>query len=357
MATHDQARGGTGDGPRGPRRTGRPTLEEVAARAGVGRGTASRVVNGSPTVSERTRAAVRSAIAELGYVPNSTARALAAGSTDAIALVVPEAESRLFAEPYFSGTLSGVSSALADTEKQLLLTLVRTPKERERFTQYARARRVDGVLLVSVHAGDPLPELLRGLRMPTVLGGRRSTTERVPYVDCDNPGGARAAVSHLLERGRERIATITGSPDIHATQCRLEGYREALREAGLRYDRGLVAQGDFTEEGGHRAMRELLLREPTLDAVFCASDVMASGARLALREAGRDVPDDVAMIGFDDSTIARLLDPPLTSVRQPLEEMGREMARLLLAQIAGDAHGAEPQHLVLPTELVHRRSC
>lgn len=341
----------------GSRRTGRPTLEEVAAHAGVGRGTVSRVINGSPTVSAHTRAAVQSAIAALGYVPNSTARALAAGSTDAIALVVPESESRLFAEPYFSGTLSGVSSALADTEMQLLLTLVRTPKERERFTQYARAHRVDGVLLVSVHSGDPLPELLLGLEMPTVLGGRRSNAEQVPFVDCDNPGGARSAVRHLLDRGRQRIATITGSLDIHAAQCRLDGYREALRQAGHTWDPTLVAQGDFTKEGGHRAMRELLLRRPTLDAVFCASDVMASGARLALREAGRTVPDDVAMIGFDDSAVARLLDPPLSSVRQPVEEMGREMARLLLEQIAGGSREAAPQHTILPTELVHRGSC
>src|SRR5262245_49182495 len=155
-------------------RNGRPTLEQVAARAGVGRGTASRVINGSPRVSERTRAAVQAAVAELGYVPNRAARALAAGSMDAIALVVPEQENKLFAEPYFSEILRGVSTQLGDTDLQLLLTLIRDQRGRERFTRYAAAHRVDGVLLVSVHGDDPLPDLLRDVGVPAVLSGRRS---------------------------------------------------------------------------------------------------------------------------------------------------------------------------------------
>lgn len=338
----------------------RPTLEQVAARAGVGRGTVSRVVNGSPRVSEQTRAAVQQAVAELGYVPNPAARALAAGSTDAIALVVPEHETRLFAEPYFSGVVRGVSAALADADLQLLLTMIRNQKERERFGQYAAAHRVDGVLLVSVHADDPLPDLLKSIEMPAVLGGRRSGSESVSYVDSDNVGGARAAVEHLLGRGRKVVATITGPLDMYVAQCRLDGYREAMRTAGCGGDETLIGHGDFTEEGGHRAMRELLARRPGVDAVFCASDVMASGARLALREAGRSVPGDVALVGFDDSPVARHMDPPLTSVRQPIEEMGREMTRLLLEQLrASDVPGTPPpapRGVVLPTQLVRRRS-
>ncbi|MDK1473707.1 LacI family DNA-binding transcriptional regulator [Streptomyces sp. 549] len=340
----------------------RPTLEQVAARAGVGRGTVSRVVNGSPRVSEQTRAAVQRAVAELGYVPNPAARALAAGSTDAIALVVPEHETRLFAEPYFSGVVRGVSAALADADLQLLLTMIRNQKERDRFGQYVSAHRVDGVLLVSVHADDPLPDLLESIEMPAVLGGRRSGAESVPYVDSDNVGGARAAVEHLIGRGRRTVATITGPLDMYVAQCRLDGYRDAVRIAGHDEDARLVAHGDFTEDGGHRAMRELLARRPEVDAVFCASDVMASGARMALRAAGRTVPDDVALVGFDDSAVARHMDPPLTSVRQPIEQMGREMARLLLARLRGPAAPggaggtAVPTGVVLPTELVRRSS-
>ncbi|MFJ6460116.1 LacI family DNA-binding transcriptional regulator [Streptomyces sp. NPDC091387] len=333
---------------------GRPTLEEVAARAGVGRGTASRVINGSPRVSAHTREAVEAAVAELGYVPNRAARALAGNRTDAIALVVPESESRFFAEPYFSDIVRGVGAALADTEMQLLLTLVGSDRERRRLAQYLTAHRVDGVLLVSVHADDPLPDLLEQLGMPAVMNGRRSATEPLPSVDSDNFEGARSAVEHLASRGRRSIATITGRLDVYASQRRLDGYRKAVSEAGLEPDERLIALADFSEEGGVRAMRELLDRRPDVDAVFAASDLMAAGARQVLREAGRRIPDDVALIGFDDSAVARHMDPALTSVRQPIEEMGRTMTRVLLDMIAGKSDD-RPQ-IVLPTELVVRDS-
>lgn len=341
------ARGRTG-------RRGQPTLEEVAAHAGVGRGTVSRVVNNSPRVRESTRELVERAIAELGYIPNRAARALAGNRTDAVALVIPETEKRFFAEPYFSDVLHGVGTGLADTEMQLLLTLVRTEKERRRFLQYARAGRVDGVLMVSVHGSDPLPDLLAETGMPTVLSGRRTADESVSYVDSDNVDGARSAVRHLAETGRRRIATITGPLDMYVAQCRLGGYREAVAAAGGGADPSWTAHGDFTEESGRRAMTELLARHPDLDAVFAASDVMAAGALHSLRAAGRRVPEDVAVVGFDDSPIAAHTDPPLTSVRQPVEEMGRAMARVLLEAI--DDPAAPRQHVVLPTELVRRTS-
>lgn len=337
---------------------GRPTLEEVAARAGVGRGTASRVINGSPRVSAQTREAVEAAVAELGYVPNRAARALAGNRTDAIALVVPESETRFFAEPYFSDIVRGVGAALADTEMQLLLTLAGSDRERRRLAQYLTAHRVDGVLLVSVHADDPLPDLLEQLGMPSVISGRRHAAETLPSVDSDNFEGARAAVDHFISRGRSAIATITGRLDVYGAQRRLDGYRKAVAAAGLDPDERLIALADFSEEGGAHAMRELLARRPDVDAVFAASDVMAAGARQVLRESGRRIPDDVALIGFDDSAVARHMDPPLTSVRQPIEEMGRTMTRVLLREIANRAEGRteERPRIVLPTELVVRES-
>ncbi|MEV8585608.1 LacI family DNA-binding transcriptional regulator [Streptomyces sp. NPDC051180] len=338
------------------RQTGRPTLEEVAARAGVGRGTVSRVINGSPKVSEQAKAAVERAVAELGYVPNRAARALAGSRTDAVALVIPETEARLFAEPYFLDIIRGVSSELADADKQLLLTLIRSDQERQRFEQYLAAQRVDGVLLVSVHGDDPLPDQVRALGLPAVLNGRRTEDERVAFVDSDNTGAGRTAVAHLAARGRRSIATITGPPDMYVARCRLDGYREGLADAGLAEDPGLVAGGDFTEEGGRRAMRRLLEHRPDLDAVFAASDVMAAGARGVLREAGRRVPEDVALVGVDDSAVARHMDPPLTSVRQPIEEMGRTMARVLLQEIADPSGPDEQPRRMLPTELVVRAS-
>ncbi|MER7518396.1 LacI family DNA-binding transcriptional regulator [Streptomyces sp. NPDC126499] len=339
------------------RHSGRPTLEEVAARAGVGRGTVSRVINGSPRVSAQAREAVHRAIEELGYVPNQAARALAGSRTDAIALVIPETEARLFAEPYFLDIIRGVSAELGEADKQLLLTLVRTERERQRFEQYLAAQRVDGVLLASVHADDPLPDLVRELGLPLVLNGRRTADESAAYVDSDNQGAGRAAVAHLAGRGRRRIATITGPLDMYVARARLDGYREGIAAAGLEPDELLVATGDFTEEGGRRAMRELIARAPDLDAVFAASDVMAAGARGVLRESGRRVPEDVALVGVDDSAVARLMDPPLTSVRQPIEEMGRAMTRMLLRELAepSEAAGERPRQ-VLPTELVVRES-
>ncbi|WP_033322810.1 LacI family DNA-binding transcriptional regulator [Streptomyces yerevanensis] len=338
----------------------RPTLEEVAARAGVGRGTVSRVINGSPRVSDATRAAVEAAVAELGYVPNTAARALAANRTDAIALVVPEPETRFFAEPYFSDMLRGVGAALSDTEMQLLLIFAGSDRERRRLAQYLAAHRVDGVLLVSVHADDPLPDLLSQLEIPAVISGRRSAEETLPSVDSDNYGGGRAAVEHLLDRGCRTIAHIAGRLDVFGAQRRVDGYRDALSDAGREVDEELILTGDFTEAGGRRAMTELLARCPALDAVFAGSDVMAAGARQVLREAGRRTPDDVALVGYDDSAIARHMDPPLTSVRQPIEDMGRAMLDLLLDEIADRrpavSRGLDKRQLVLPATLVERDS-
>jgi DNA-binding LacI/PurR family transcriptional regulator len=337
------------------RRSGRrPTLEEVAARAGVGRGTVSRVVNKSPRVRESTRLVVEQAIAELGYVPNRAARALAGNRTDAIALVIPEHQRRLFAEPYFSDLIHGVGDELADSEMQLLLTFVRTDRERRRFVQYARAGRVDGVLLTSMHVDDPLPDTLAGLGVPTVMSGRRSAEEPCSYVDSDNLGGARAAVRHLIDAGRGTIATVTGPPDMYVAQCRLAGHRQALEAAGRPYDPALTAAADFTEAGGRAATESLLRTAPGLDAVFAASDLMALGALGALRAAGRRVPEDVAVVGFEDSDLARHSDPPLTTVRQPIEEMGRTMIRVLLEEIA--TPGTAWRHVILRTELVRRAS-
>ncbi|CAL9453669.1 LacI family DNA-binding transcriptional regulator [Streptomyces sp. enrichment culture] len=350
MASHG-ARGRSG---------GRPTLEEVAARAGVGRGTVSRVINGSPRVSDATRAAVEAAVAELGYVPNTAARALAANRTDAIALVVPEPETRFFAEPYFSDIVKGVGAELSDTEMQLLLIFAGSDRERRRLAQYLAAHRVDGVLLVSVHADDPLPDLLSQLEIPAVISGPRSAAETLTSVDSDNYGGARSAVEHLLSRGRRRIAHITGRLDVYGAQRRVDGYRAALAEAGHDVDESLIEPGDFSEDGGVRAMTALLDRHPDLDAVFAASDVTAAGARQVLRAAGRRIPDDVALVGYDDSAIARHMEPPLTSVRQPIEEMGRRMIDLLLAEIAdrrpAASRGLERRQVVLPAKLVARAS-
>ncbi|MGW6545778.1 LacI family DNA-binding transcriptional regulator [Streptomyces massasporeus] len=338
----------------GRRRPGTPTLEEVAARAGVGRGTVSRVINNAAGVKESTREVVQRAIQELGYVPNLAARSLAGRSTDAVALVLTEPDWRVFAEPFFSEIVRSLGDALTDTGMQLMLTLVRSDTERKRFLEYARGGRVDGVLLLSVHAGDRLPDMLAEARLPTVMLGRRSGDEHVSYVDADNVGGARSAVSHLLARGRRVIATITGPQDMYVARCRLRGYQDALALAGSTYEESLVAQGDFTEDSGRRAMAELLERHPEIDGVLAASDTTAVGALRTLRAAGRRVPEDVAVIGFDDFPLAQRTAPRLTTVRQPLEEMGRAMIRLLLEDMEDPS--VAYRHVILRTELQVRES-
>lgn len=336
------------------RRPGSPTLEEVAALAGVGRGTVSRVINNAAGVKDTTRRAVQRAIAELGYVPNLAARTLAGRRADAVALVMTEPDWRQFGEPFFSEIVRSVGDALTETEVQLLLTLVRTDAERQRLVEYARGGRVDGVMLMSVHATDPLPDMLAEVGLPTVLLGRRSGDESVTYVDADNVGGARAAVSHLLGTGRRAIATITGPPDMYVAQCRLRGYREAMERAGVEARESWTVQGDFSADSGHRAMTELIERAPEIDGVFAASDTMAVGALGALRAAGRRVPDDVAVIGFDDFPLAQHTDPKLTTVRQPLEEIGHTMVRLLLEEM--EEPSAAWRHVIHRTELVLRGS-
>ena len=331
-----------------------PTLEQVAALAGVSRATVSRVVNGSPGVRPVVRAQVERAVAKLGYVPNRAARSLVTRRADSVALVVSEPHARFFSEPFFAGMVRGVSGALAEHGIQLLL-LIAQDLDRDRLERYVVGGHVDGVLLASVHGDDPLPATLERAGVPAVLVGR-GVDRGAPgsYVDADNRGGALAAVAHLAARGRRRIATITGPLDMGVGLDRLDGYRDGLAAAGLAADPGLVEPGDFTEEGGAAATARLLQRPgPPVDAIFAASDLMAAGALRALRAAGRKVPGDVAVVGFEDSAVARYAQPPLTTVRQPIEEMGRQATRLLLAKVAGEAGG---MHLVLDTELVVRAS-
>ncbi|KAF4407352.1 LacI family DNA-binding transcriptional regulator [Streptomyces lycii] len=348
----------------------RPTLEAVAAQAGVSRATVSRVVNGFAGVREEVREKVQRAVAELGYVPNSAARSLVTRRTGAIAVVIAEPERRVFADPFFAQQLRGVSRELSASDTQLVLLLVENTRDYDRIGRYLAGGHVDGTLMFSLHRDDPLPSMAARSELPTVFGGRpgwpgAEDDPELLYVDSDNRDGARQAVRHLLDRGRRRIAVITGPLDQTSAADRLEGYHEALAGApganGVpgasgAQEAGLVAQGDFTAEGGERAMTELLDRHPGLDAVFAGSDLMASGALRALRARGRRIPEDVAVVGYDDMESAAWSDPPLTTVHQDIEEMGGLMASLLLRRIGVVPAVAELAPVVTPVRLVVRSS-
>jgi DNA-binding LacI/PurR family transcriptional regulator len=327
-----------------------PTLETVAAHAGVSRATVSRVINESPKVSPEIRSRVEASIAHLGYVPNHAARTLVTRRTDSIAMIIPEPDAFFFADPYLTTLVTEVNRALDTAGIQLVLVMQgrsRGGSARGRMEHYVTSGHVDGVILVSVHEANPLPSILADAGVPCVHGGRPQHADpRLPFVDADNVAGTRAAVEHLARLGRRRIATIAGPADMTAGQDRLAGYRSVLADAGLPEH---VAYGDFTEASGAAAMRRLLAADPRLDAVFAASDLMARGALPVLRAAGRAIPQDVALVGFDDLGIAETCDPPLTSVHQPIGEVADALVRILVDLIAGA--DAEPLVLSCPLSL------
>jgi DNA-binding LacI/PurR family transcriptional regulator len=340
---------------KGARARPAPTLEEVAARAGVSRATASRVLRGDAKVSERARDAVLEAAQAISYVPNLAARSLVTGRSDSIAFLVEETEERMFADPFFLGMLRSAQEAVAEAGLQLVFTVMNRPEDRQRFLAYAAGGHVDGVLLLSMHGQDQLPQRLESLGVPTVLSGRPlSGRRRLWYVDADNVGGGRLATAHLLASGRRHVATVAGPLDMCAGQDRLAGYRAAVEADGRDYDESLVSVGDFTASGGHTAALALLERRPDVDAIFAASDLAAFGVVRALRESGRRVGDDVAVIGFDDIPAAAEQVPALSTVRQPIPALGTTMTRLLLDRIEG--RDDRPRRTVLPVELVLRQS-
>uniref|UniRef100_UPI000DF850CB LacI family DNA-binding transcriptional regulator n=1 Tax=Desertihabitans aurantiacus TaxID=2282477 RepID=UPI000DF850CB len=273
---------------------------------------------------------------------------------DSVALVVPETEDVVFTDSFFPEVLRAVSTELAIAGLQLVLSIPHGDAQREQLCRFAADRHVDGLLLISAHARDPLPAALLAAGVPLVTAGRSPLTG-MSWVDVDNAGGARTAVEHLLGRGCRRVVTIAGPQDMSAGADRLAGWREALLAAGHEPVTAMAAAGDFTKAHGEQAMHRLLARWPDLDGVFCASDLLAAGALETLRAAGRRVPDDVAVVGFDDRPLAQHLTPPLTTVRQPVGEIGRQMTRTLLGLL--DAPGpAEATSVVLPTHLVRRGS-
>ena len=333
-----------------------PTLEEVARLAGVSRSTVSRVVNDQPNVRPEVRERVWQVAREVGYQPHAAARSLVTSRTNVIGMLIPEAVTTLFSDPFFSLLLRGATDACNSHQYQLMLSLLTANADRQEIYQrILRSGYLDGAIVASASLDDPLiSDLLRD-RIPFVSVGRHPN-KPVHYVDADNVSGARMAVEHLIRLGHRRIATITGPLDMIAGQDRLTGYRQALQARGIPVEEELIVEGDFTEASGTAGMQRLLPVSPS--AVFVASDMMAIGALRSLRQADRQVPQDIALVGFDDIPIASAIVPALTTVRQPIERMG-SMAVEVLLSVLEDSSGEEAlaHRIVLPTELVIRASC
>jgi DNA-binding LacI/PurR family transcriptional regulator len=328
----------------------KPTIRDVAVAAGVSHATVSRFLNGGHWVSPEARTAVEEAIRDTGYTTNHHARSLATGRSNSVAFLLTEPQHLLFADPTFSLLLRGAAKALAERSMTLVLLVAGTDAERANVANFVSAGHVDGVLLISSHESDPLLESLLAAHIPTVSCGLPlGHPLDIPAVSVDETGSARAMTRYLLDKGHTRIATITGPDDTPGGRYRLVGFREEMGDA---FDPNLVEHGDYSSESGADAMTRLLERSPDIDAVFAASDRMAAGAIGVLRRAGRRVPEDVAVAGFDDSGLAISHEPPLTTMRQPWDQISAEMVTLLLDVIDGGPRRA----ITLPTQLVVRES-
>ncbi len=328
-----------------------PTLEAVAALAGVSRATVSRVVNGSTKVTPEVVETVTKAIATLNYVPNRAARTLASKRTQVIALVVPESTARVFADPFFASIVQGAALQLAETEYTLNM-LISSEFKADKTRRYLMGGNVDGALIVSHHSGDHSYAHL-GQSLPVVFGGRpiNESEQGSYFVDVDNVEGAAGATEHLIARGCRNIAIITGPQDMPAGLDRLTGWRKAMDAHGL--DQSLIEYGDFTPASGREAMKRLLDRGVPIDGLFATNDQMAAGAYAAIYEAGLTIPDDIAVVGYDDDYFGLTATPPLTTVHQPSIGLGETMARVLVKLMSGDD---VERVTMLPTELVVRQS-
>ncbi|CAH0208076.1 HTH-type transcriptional repressor CytR [Arthrobacter sp. Bi83] len=329
----------------------RPKIDDVAAEAGVSRGTVSRVLNGGHWVSPAALAAVNAAIKKTGYRVNPHARNLATNRANSVAFLLTESHDRLFEDPNFAVLMRGAADALAVHDIPLVLIMAGTDDEQRRATEFLTAGHVDGVLLVSSHGSRKgiISEIIAAGVPAIACGVPLGFEKKMGYVAADDYEGALDVLKHLRSRGRKRIATITGPQDTSGGIRRLEAYRA---DQGADFDESLVVHGDYSRESGAKGMRDLLNRVPDLDAVFAGNDLMALGALDVLKEAGLRTPEDVAVAGFDDINVSSEAAPALTTVRQPFERISDEMVRLLLAVIEGQ----RPAAITIPTELVIRES-
>lgn len=326
----------------------RSTIDDVAAAAGVSRGTVSRVMNGKPWVSDEARRAVEAAVKATDYRVNGHARNLRRQHSNMVALVLCESAGRLFADPNFAVIIEGIAAVLEKTGMSLCLLIAGTATERANAIEMIHSNKVDGAFLVSAHDEYGILEQLSTANVPLVVCGiPAGVPDTVSYVSSDEVDGARRATEHLLSLGRSALATITGPADIAGAKLRLFGYQLAIGKSTP-----ITAEGDYTRSSGSLAMARLLDSGNTIDAVFVANDLMAAGALDELNNRGIKVPQEIAIIGFDDSSIAPAVSPSLTTMRQRFDDITREMVRLLLAGIAGES----PRHTLIGTELVVRES-
>ncbi|MFO7689559.1 MAG: LacI family DNA-binding transcriptional regulator [Cryobacterium sp.] len=335
-----------------PARRKRATIHDVAVEAGVSRGTVSRVINDERYVSAAARAAIEAAIEKVGYVPNNAARSLVMQRSQAVGFIVHEPHSLFLEDPNIGEILLGANTALSRADYQMVCLIIDSDRDTERVARYLSGGFVDGAIIVSARENDPITRIVEKLGLPTAFVGHPPDLHDLPFVGIDNRSSARTLTEHLIATGRRRIGMIAAALDRDSGADRLAGFTDALAD---RFDPTLVAQVPlYAYAAGVTGMRELLQRAPDIDGVFAASDAVAAGALEVLRDAGRNVPGDVGVVGFDDSAWARRTQPPLSTVRQPAAGLGAGAAQLVLQQLRGE----EPPlgGLILDTPIVWRDS-
>lgn len=330
------------------------TLEEIGKLAGVSRATVSRVVNGYPYIRPEVRKRVEKVIAETGYQPNLIARSLASDRSNIIGLVVPNQATAVFTDPYFPRLIQGITQAASQNKLTLALFLFHSREEEDiTIESIVNTSLVDGLIITADRKVDPIAQALLERQVPFVqLGRPELRPKRIHFVDVDNVDGGKMATEYFISLGYQRIAIIASDQNT-AGDDRLSGYYAALQAHGIPVDDRLVEFGDFSMRSASQAMKRLLPYEP--DAVFVCSDSMALGALSAIREAGLSVPDDIAVIGYDDLPPAIQSMPPLTTIRQPIFETGQLAVRTLIEIL--DARSKSATRHILNNQLVIRHSC
>jgi len=328
----------------------RKTIEHIAQLAKVSKATVSRVLNNSPKVTEETRERVMKIIKESGYYPSAMARRLTTNKAETIGLIIPSPQDKTFGNPFYTEILRGFTHQAKIEGYDLLLFI---NEHQFNYSKLFHDRRVDGLLLVGIKRDDKGIIRLSKNKFPYILTGKVDYKE-ANYVDAENRKGAYQAVSYLARFGHKRIAYIGGSFEFVFNQERFEGYLSALKDHNLEYGKELTMKSISTQESGYEAMRKILKSSSIPTAVFAANDLDAIGAMRAIKEKGLKIPEDIAIIGFDDIQLASYVDPPLTTIKQPIFEMGTTALNLLISIIEGKRIGT--QKIELHTQLIIRKS-
>lgn len=331
------------------------TIQHIADLAQVSRSTVSRVLNDHPSVRSAVRQRVLQVINEQGYAPQAAARSLASKRTNTLGLLIPRSATFIFADPFFGQIIQQMTETCTSRGYYLLFSMATGSIEQDFYKRVLQSRSVDGLLMVSSDIDDPILPLLIKDNLPLMLIGDHPYLKPMNWVDTENRQGACNAVNHLLKLGHRRIATIAGPQQMNAAIDRYNGYKQALLEAYMPIQPELVVYGDYSQESGYTTMNRLLGLDAPPTAVFAANDMMAIGALRAIHEAELAVPGDIALVGFDDVPMAAFANPPLSTVRQPIAEMGAMATSLLIDQLEGIS--APNAYVRVPTQLVVRQSC